>query len=192
MGNPGRNYEKTRHNVGFEVIRRLAQRHAAGAGQGGGAASKRKFDGELQEALIGGERTLLLMPQTFMNLSGQSVRQAVDFYKIAQDEFLVICDDFQLPLGKIRLRAGGSDGGQKGLADTIRQLGSNAFSRLRFGIGPVPEGWEAADFVLGKFGKAEQKLLENELVRATIAVETWVERGIAVAMNIHNADPLRD
>ena len=185
LGNPGKKYENTRHNVGFEIIRSLAERHAA-------TGSKNKFEGELQECLIEGERVLLLMPHTFMNLSGRSSRQALDFYKIPTEDFLLVCDDFHLPLGKMRLRARGTDGGQKGLADTIRQLGTDEFARLRFGIGPVPESWDPADFVLGKFGKGQQELLTSELIRACDAVDTWVGKGITQAMNQFNATPSQD
>ncbi|MCG8449184.1 MAG: aminoacyl-tRNA hydrolase [Pirellulales bacterium] len=185
LGNPGKKYENTRHNVGFEIIRSLAERHAA-------TGSKNKFEGELQECLIEGERVLLLMPHTFMNLSGRSSRQALDFYKIPTEDFLLVCDDFHLPLGKMRLRARGTDGGQKGLADTIRQLGTDEFARLRFGIGPVPENWDPADFVLGKFGKGQQELLTSELIRACDAVDTWVGKGITQAMNQFNATPSQD
>ena len=179
LGNPGGKYEGTRHNIGFDVVSHLAQRHAADA-------NKKKFDGELQECLIGGVRTLLLRPSTFMNLSGRSVRQAIDFYKIEREDLLLVCDDFHLDLGTLRLRARGSDGGQKGLADTIQQLGTDQFARLRVGIGPVPDRWNAADFVLGKFAKAEQKMLESELIRICDAVDTWVRQGTTAAMNGFN------
>ena len=205
LGNPGKKYENTRHNVGFEVIWKLAERNgAAGKGAardkdkqgkdklGKDKPGKKKFEGELQECQIGGERVLLLMPHTFMNLSGRSVRQALDFYKIPHENILLVCDDFHLPLGKMRLRARGTDGGQKGLADTIRQLGSNEIARLRFGIGPVPDHWDPADFVLGKFGKAEQELYDIEVVRSAEAVETWVGNGITQAMNQYNASPASD
>ncbi len=179
LGNPGGKYEGTRHNIGFEVVEHLAQRHQADA-------SRKKFDGELQECLIGSERILLLRPHTFMNLSGRSVRQAADFYKIEIEDVLLVCDDFHLDLGVLRLRARGSDGGQKGLADTIQQLGTNELARLRVGIGPVPDRWNAADFVLGKFAKTEQKLLATELIRICDAVDTWANQGITAAMNGFN------
>lgn len=179
LGNPGGKYEATRHNIGFDVIEQLAQRHAADSG-------KTKFEGLLQECLIGSERSLLLRPHTFMNLSGRSVRQAVDFYKIELDDVLLVCDDFHLDLGVIRLRARGSDGGQKGLADTIRQLGTDQFARLRVGIGPVPDRWNAADFVLGKFTTSDQKVLTNELIRLCDAVDAWVSEGMTDAMNRYN------
>jgi len=183
LGNPGKKYQATRHNVGFEVVRKLAERHAASPGRS-------KFDGQLQECLIGGERTLLLMPHTLMNLSGRSVKQAVDFFKLSWEDLLLVCDDFNLSLGTLRLRARGSDGGQKGLADTIRQLGTDQFSRLRLGIGPVPDRWEAADFVLGKFHAKEKEVVACQVLRACDAVETWIADGIDQAMNQFNSGQL--
>jgi len=184
LGNPGGKYETTRHNIGFEVVDQLALRHLGQSDAA--AASKQKFDGELRECLIGGERSLLLKPHTFMNLSGRSVRQAIDFYKIEIADLLIVCDDFHLDLGVIRMRARGTDGGQKGLANSIQQLGTKDFARLRVGIGPVPDRWNAADFVLGKFSKTEQKKLETELIRLCDAVDTWVGQGITAAMNQFN------
>ena len=125
-----------------------------------------------------------------MNLSGRSVRQALDFYKIETQDVLLVCDDFHLDVGTLRLRARGTDGGQKGLADTIQQLGTNAFARLRVGIGPVPDRWNAADFVLGKFATVEQKLLESELIRVCDAVDTWVKDGVVEAMNRFNGSSI--
>jgi len=121
-----------------------------------------------------------------MNLSGRSVRQAVDFYKIEIVDVLLVCDDFHLNLGTLRLRARGTDGGQKGLAHTIQQLGTEQVARLRVGIGPVPDRWNAADFVLGKFSKTEQNLLATELIRIGDAVDTWANEGVTAAMNRYN------
>jgi len=179
LGNPGKKYESTRHNIGFDVIRDLAQRHAAGPG-------RNKFDGLLQECSIQGQRTLLLMPLTYMNLSGRSVRQTVDFYKLQLDELMLVCDDFNLDLGALRIRSGGSAGGQKGLADTIQQLSSDDFPRLRVGIGPVPERWDAVDFVLGKFAGEQAELAKQQIRRAGDAVETWISCGIDQTMNQYN------
>src|SRR3954464_6603659 len=148
LGNPGSKYEGTRHNIGFEVVDRLA------AG-GSGATFARKFDGLLAETEIDFRRVLLLKPETFMNLSGRSVAQALRFYKLDLADLLVICDDLNLPLGKLRIRGGGSDGGQKGLRDITAQLGSESYARLRIGIGergPV----DAADFVLSRFRGADR------------------------------------
>ena len=178
LGNPGKKYEQTRHNIGFEVIIGLAQ--AVGSAPG-----RLKFEGQIQEGLLGSEKIMLLMPHTFMNLSGRSVKQALDFYKMSPAD-LLICDDFNLPLGTLRLRPGGSDGGQKGLADTVRQLGTDQFARLRFGVGPLPMNWDAADFVLGKFGSQERKEVDEQVKRACDAVRLWVEQGTLAAMNKFN------
>src|SRR4051794_30495752 len=129
LGNPGSKYDGTRHNIGFELVDRLAR-------GGSGVSYSRRFDGLLAEVEIDFRRVLLLKPQTFMNLSGRSVRQAIQFYKLDPAiDLLVICDDLNLPLGKLRIRPSGSDGGQKGLRDITAQLGSDVYSRLRMGIG---------------------------------------------------------
>ncbi|QEG34272.1 aminoacyl-tRNA hydrolase [Bythopirellula goksoeyrii] len=182
LGNPGKKYEATRHNIGFEVVQSLAREFASSTG-------RLKFEGHLQECLVGTEKLLLLMPQTFMNLSGRSIQQTMDFYKISTDDLLVVCDDFHLPLGTLRLRPAGSDGGQKGLADTIRQLKTDQIARLRLGIGPVPEEWNPADFVLGKFTSQECKEVRNQVTRAHQAVQTWAEQGITLAMSQFNGGP---
>jgi peptidyl-tRNA hydrolase, PTH1 family len=179
LGNLGRKYDQTRHNVGFEVLNRLAERF--GDGQ-----TKDKFDGRLMESRIGGERVLLLWPHTFMNCSGQSVGPALEFYKLELADLLVICDDFNLLLGKLRFRREGSAGGQNGLSDIIRRLGSEEFSRLRVGIGPVPENWNAADFVLGKFTAAEKDTVNEVIARAADGADCWVTDGVEASMNRFN------
>jgi PTH1 family peptidyl-tRNA hydrolase len=128
----------------------------------------------------------LLAPQTYMNRSGLSVRQALDFYQVPREDLLVICDEFQLPVGQVRMRPQGSDGGQNGLADVIRVLGTKDFARLRIGIGPVPDRWDPADFVLGKFAAAEREIIEVEIARATDAVRLWAAEGVTAAMNKFN------
>lgn len=185
LGNPGKKYEATRHNIGFQVIEHLAERNAA-------SPPRSKFDGQLQECVIHGQRVLLLMPRTFMNLSGQCVGKAAEFYKIETEDLLLVCDDFHLDLGVLRVRAGGSAGGQKGLADTIRHLSTDNFARCRVGIGPVPDRWDPADFVLGKFSTNEKKLVEQQVARASQAVETWVREGAEKAMNKYNGKPSLD
>ncbi|MCC7086695.1 MAG: aminoacyl-tRNA hydrolase [Pirellulales bacterium] len=179
LGNPGRKYVGTRHNVGFAALDEVARRNQA-------SKSKSNFQGELCEAEIRGEKTLLLWPQTFMNLSGGSVLAAREFYKLANTELLIICDDFNLPLAKLRLRPQGSAGGQKGLDDIIRRLGSEALPRLRIGVGPVPAGWDGAAFVLGKFTKEETTEIEIAIKTAADAVEDWVSRGMHECMNRYN------
>src|ERR1700730_9488104 len=159
LGNPGSKYEGTRHNVGFEVVNRLA------AG-GPGARFSRKFEGLVAEVEIDFRRVLLLKPETFMNLSGRSVGQAMQFYKLELADVLVICDDLSLPLGKLRVRGGGSDGGQKGLRDITAHLGSENYARLRIGIGdrgPV----DATDFVLSRFRSAERSVIDDGLILAS-------------------------
>lgn len=179
LGNPGRKYEGTRHNVGFEALARLAR-------ECGADPPRRKFEGEVCECPLGGEKALLLAPQTFMNRSGLSVRQALDFYQVAHEDLLVICDEFQLPVGQLRIRSQGSDGGQNGLADVIRTLGTREFSRLRIGIGPVPDRWDPADFVLGKFSASEREIIDVEIARASDAVRLWAAEGVSAAMNKFN------
>lgn len=180
LGNPGRKYQATRHNIGYEVLWNLARRFATGS-------AKSAFQGEVVDADLQGVRTLLLWPQTFMNRSGTSVVQARDFYKLENSELLVVCDDFNLPLGRLRVRVKGSSGGQKGLDDIIRGLGIDEFPRLRVGIGAPPDGWEAANFVLGKFNKEELADVELMIVRAADAAVEWAKSGIEQCMNRYNA-----
>ena len=179
LGNIGRKYENTWHNVGFNVLDLLAVRNAGGS-------TKDKFEGRTQDVTIGGERALLLWPHTLMNLSGRSVGAAAAFYQIPLSDLLVVCDDFNLPLGKLRVRSQGSAGGQNGLKDIIQRLGSEEFSRLRIGIGPVPDHWDAAGFVLGKIGPSNRAIIEDSIDRAAEAVECWATDGIKIAMNRFN------
>src|SRR3954452_1100857 len=175
LGNPGSKYEGTRHNIGFEVVDRLAS-------GGSGARFSRKFEGQLAEVDIEFRRVLLLKPETFMNLSGRSVVPALRFYKLDPVDLLVVCDDLNLPLGKLRIRKGGSDGGQKGLRDISAQLGTEDYARLRISIGdrgPI----EASDFVLSRFRSAERPVIEDALIVATQAVAVWVAQGADAAMN---------
>ncbi|SRR5579883_1784272 len=178
LGNPGSKYQGTRHNVGFELIDRLAQGAAS-------AAFSHKFEGLLAETEIDFRRVLLLKPQTFMNLSGRSVGQAVRFYKVAHPDLLVVCDDLSLPLGKLRLRPGGSDGGQKGLRDITSHLGTDQFPRLRIGIGDRDK-IEATDYVLSRFRSSERPVIDDALILASQAVAVWVTQGIEAAMNRFN------
>lgn len=179
LGNPGHVYQGTRHNVGFEVLEVLAQR-------AGCPARRPRFQADTAQATVRGTSVLLLWPLTWMNLSGSSVLAARDFYKIADSDMLVVCDDFNLPLDSIRLRPGGSAGGQNGLADILTRLGTTAIPRLRMGIGPVPRGWKSADFVLGRFAAEERDRVAVTLQRAADAAEAWVGLGIQAAMNAYN------
>jgi PTH1 family peptidyl-tRNA hydrolase len=181
LGNPGTKYRGTRHNVGFEVIAEVARRNGAGPGVS-------KFRGEVYNCTVGGTKTLLLMPQTFMNASGSSVRGAVDFYKIPISDVLVVGDDFNLPLGRLRFRAKGSAGGQKGLDNVLQQLGTDEVSRLRLGIGIPPASKVGADFVLSKFARHEQPEVETMVLTAADGVVDWIEKGIEYCMNRYNAN----
>ncbi len=180
LGNPGGKYKDTRHNVGFEVAARLAKKFAS-------ASPRARFQGEVVEAALGGQKSLLLTPLTYMNASGGSVLEARDFYKIDNDNILVVCDDFALPLAKLRLRGKGSSGGQNGLDDVLRRLGTNEIPRLRIGVGPLPPGRDAAGYVLGKFTKEEQPEIADAIDRAAGAVECWAREGLAMAMSRYNA-----
>jgi len=178
LGNPGSKYQGTRHNIGFELVDRLAR-------GGSNAAFARKFDGLLAEVEIDFRRVLLLKPETFMNLSGRAVGQAVRFFKLPIADLLVVCDDLSLPLGKLRLRPAGSDGGQKGLRDIAAHLGTDQYPRLRIGIGENLDA-DAVDFVLTRFRNSERPLIDDALILASQAVAVWVTQGIDAAMNRFN------
>jgi PTH1 family peptidyl-tRNA hydrolase len=181
LGNPGSKYEGTRHNIGFEVIDRLAE-------GGNGSSFSRKFDGLIAETEIDFRRVTLLKPETFMNLSGRSVAGALRFYKLEPADLLVVCDDLSLPLGKLRIRGAGSDGGQKGLRDITANLGTENFARLRIGIGDRGQ-LDAADFVLSRFRSAERPIIDDALILAAQAVAVWTTLGLAAAMNRFNGPP---
>lgn len=179
LGNPGAKYVGTRHNMGYEVLAELAKRH-------GNGRVKSKFQGEIMEGIIGGEKVIFLSPVTYMNLSGQCVRPCVDFFKVERQDVLIICDDINLPVGKLRMRMQGSAGGQKGLADCIRALGSDAVTRLRIGVGEKPASWDLADYVLAKFNKGDRELIDVAVQRAADAVESWVKEGAERCMTRYN------
>lgn len=179
LGNPGRKYAGTRHNVGFEVVAEVARRL-------GTEKPRARFNGEVVEAKIAGEKLVFLRPATYMNRSGASVLAARDFYKLADDEILIVCDDINLPLARLRVRAKGSSGGQKGLADVIQRFGTEDLSRLRIGIGSPPEGWDAADYVLGRFSREELAEVEPAILRAADAAVVWARDGIDTCMSQFN------
>jgi peptidyl-tRNA hydrolase, PTH1 family len=182
LGNPGRKYQETRHNIGFEVAARLVVLL-------GSPSVKNRFSGQVAEAVYAGEKIVVLCPETYMNASGSSVRQAIDFYKLdpAGDNLLVICDDMNLPAGRLRCRPSGSAGGQKGLADIINQLGTDQFSRLRIGIDRPPPAMEVVDFVLSKFPAQQRKLIAETIDLAAGATLQWTVSGVKHCMNQYNA-----
>lgn len=182
LGNPGKQYEKTRHNVGFLVVDRCCAR-------AGVEPTKKSFEARYAFAGIGREQVGYVKPLTYMNESGIAVRGFLDFYKVDPGEVLVVCDDLALPCGQLRLRASGSSGGQKGLESIIRHLGTQAFPRLRLGIGAAPPYMDAADYVLGQFAEEERPLMEAAVERAADAVRVWLDSGIDRAMNVFNTKP---
>ncbi|GIW70982.1 MAG: peptidyl-tRNA hydrolase [Planctomycetota bacterium] len=182
LGNPGRRYARTRHNVGFRVLERLAERW-------GVALARRRFEGLYAVAATPQGQVVLLAPQTYMNESGRAVAAYARYYKVEPAQTLVVSDDIALPFGTLRLRAAGSAGGQKGLASVIAALGTEAFPRLRIGIGAPPPPMEAADYVLAPFAEEEERLLPEVIERAADCVQCWLAEGIDRAMSRFNAAP---
>ena len=178
LGNPGPKYAGTRHNVGFEVVDYLAKGP-------GCSAFREKFEAFVAELKEGDETVLLIKPLTFMNLSGRAVRAVLDFYKLPVEQLLVVCDDFNLPLGKLRVRAKGSHGGQNGLRNIQEHLGTDAYARLRIGVGQ-PDPGEAVDYVLSRFKPGERAVVEEAVATAAQAVLAWVRGGVEVCMNRFN------
>ncbi len=188
LGNPGREYVATRHNVGFMVVDRLATRHSL-------SGAKTKFHAGVLEGMIGNERVMLMQPTTFMNRSGLAVGEAARFHKLEPSELMIVVDDIALPLGAIRLRAGGSAGGHNGLSDVQRAPGTRDYPRMRVGVGaPVINGHRInqADYVLAKFRDEEQGELDRVIEKCCDALETWLSRGIDIAMTNHNVRPEAD
>lgn len=180
LGNPGSQYSKTRHNVGFRAVSLLAQQQNV-------KINRSKFSALSVMTDIGSQKVLLLQPQTFMNLSGQAVRQAADYYKIPPERIIVIFDDISLPVGKLRVRPQGSAGGHNGIKSIIASLNSQAFPRVKVGVGakPCPE-YDLADWVLSTFSAAEEKSLETALEHAVGAALEILSHGVPNAMNRYN------
>ena len=177
LGNPGKQYHGTRHNVGFAVVDGLASGPAAGRFQS-------RFQAQVAELIEGNEKVLLVKPETFMNLSGRAVHQVIDFYKVELADLLVVCDDVNLPLGQLRIRTKGSHGGHNGLRDIQNHLGTPDYSRLRIGVGAGEE--DLVDHVLGRFRPSERPVIEDALSLAIQAVSLWVGQGVDVCMNRYN------
>lgn len=180
LGNPGRDYVGTRHNVGFEVIDAIAAKYDI-------EVKKAKFRGLYGEGRIGGERVLLVKPQTFMNLSGECIREFKAWYKAENTEIIIIYDDVSLPTGKLRIRPKGSAGGHNGIKSIIYQLNSEVFPRIKVGVGkPENADYDLADYVLGHFSRDEVKILVETAVKAADAVETIISKGTEKAMSEFN------
>ncbi|MEN8907632.1 MAG: aminoacyl-tRNA hydrolase [Clostridiales bacterium] len=179
LGNPGKKYENTRHNVGFEVINYLAQKV-------GIKRTQIKHKAVIGESNIGNSRVYLIKPQTYMNLSGESVRSIVEWYKINIENLIVIYDDIDLDVGKIRIRKKGSAGSHNGMKSVIYNLGLDNFPRVRIGIGKNPDNWNLADYVLSKFSKKEIEEINNSIEASAEAVLRIIDLGIDEAMNKFN------
>lgn len=180
LGNPSKEYEGTRHNVGFEVIDRIADKYNI-------SVDIKKHRALVGKGIIGGEKVVLAKPQTYMNLSGESVRSILDFYKVDEtQELLVIYDDVSLNNGQIRIRAKGSAGGHNGIKNIIAHLGGQVFPRIKVGVGEKPSRMDLADYVLGHFSKGEKELMEEGYRNAVAAAELIVSGEIAAAMNEFN------
>ncbi len=180
LGNPGRQYEMTRHNIGFHTIDYIAEQKNV-------KVNKLKHKALYGETEIGGEKAYLIKPQTYMNLSGESIIEFAKFYKVPPENIIVISDDISLDTGRIRVRKKGSAGGHNGLKSIIYQLGSDNFPRVKMGVGsPKHEDYDLADFVLGRFTKDEIPVMEEAIIKASKAVEEIIRNGAEAAMNKYN------
>ena len=180
LGNPTREYVGTRHNIGFEAV-------DAAAAEYGIREMEKKHKAMIGKGVIGREKVVLAKPSTYMNLSGESVRELVDYYKVdSKQGLIVIYDDVALPPGAIRIRGAGSAGGHNGMKSIIARLGHQEFIRIRMGVGEKPAGWDLADYVLGHFNKNEQKIMDESIGKAVEAMSVVLEQGVEAAMNRYN------
>jgi len=180
LGNPDEKYQGTRHNVGFDVIDLLAEKYNI-------SVDTRKHRAYIGKGMIEGQKVILAKPQTYMNLSGESIRSLVEYYKIdPEEELLVIFDDISLDVGQLRIRKKGSAGGHNGIKSIIAHLGTSGFSRIKVGVGEKPKGYDLADYVLGRFSKGEQELMKEGYENAVEAVSLIVQDEMEQAMNEYN------
>lgn len=180
LGNPGRQYENTRHNVGFMAIDATAEKYHI-------TVTEKKHKALIGKGIIGGEKVILVKPQTFMNLSGESIREVIDYYKIEEKtQLIIISDDISLDMGTLRIRKKGSAGGHNGLKNIILHLGHDEFQRIKIGVGEKPSGYDLVDYVLGHFGKEDSELIEESVKKAAEAIEIIITDGPDAAMNQFN------
>jgi PTH1 family peptidyl-tRNA hydrolase len=178
LGNPGRRYAGTRHNLGYDVVDHLARSPSCGV-------FRERFDALTAESYEDDQLLLLVKPQSFMNLSGLSVRRFVEFYQLPLSDLFVVCDDINLPLGKLRVRRGGTHGGHNGLRNIEAHLGTNEYSRLRIGV-DAPAAGGAVEHVLGRFPPGQRTVIDEAIAQAAQAVVIWAKQGIDVCMNQYN------
>lgn len=180
LGNPGKEYVNTRHNIGFDVIDKLAD-------EAGTEVAEKKHKALIGKGVLDGQKVILAKPQTYMNLSGESVRELIDYYKVDEEnELIVISDDISLEPGNIRIRIKGSAGGHNGLKNIIQHLGHDKFLRVKMGVGEKPKGYDLADWVLGHFSKEERPVLDEAIERAADAIKLMMNGDAAAAMNKYN------
>jgi peptidyl-tRNA hydrolase, PTH1 family len=179
LGNPGSRYDNTKHNVGFETVDLLAYKHNI-------KVSKLKSKALIGDGTIEGNRVLLVKPQTFMNLSGESVRELMEWYKVPESNLILIYDDIDLAQGKLRVRPKGSAGTHNGMRSVIFQIQTDEFPRVRIGIGKPPEGWDLADYVLSKFTPEERKAVNDSITSAADAVASIIKTGAELTMSRYN------
>lgn len=186
LGNPTAEYAGTRHNVGFDVIDTIAEKYNI-------SVTERKHRAFCGKGIIAGQKVILVKPQTYMNLSGESVRSVLDFYKVdVETELLVIFDDVSLDVGQLRIRKKGSAGGHNGIKNIIQHVGTNVFQRIKVGVGEKPKDYDLADYVLGHFSKAEKEEMEEGYKKAVSAVEFMVQGEIDAAMNEFNKKVVKE
>ncbi|MCC2459925.1 aminoacyl-tRNA hydrolase [Bacillus mobilis] len=180
LGNPGREYELTRHNIGFMAIDELAKRWNI-------SLNEQKFKGVFGAGFVNGEKVILLKPLTYMNLSGESIRPLMDYYKIDVEDFVLLYDDLDIPVGKLRLRMKGSAGGHNGVKSTISHLGTQEFQRIRMGIDRPKNGMKVVDYVLGRFTSEEIPDVGHSIEKAADACEEWLNKPFLQIMNTFNS-----
>ena len=186
LGNPTAEYASTRHNVGFDVIDQIADKYNI-------SVTERKHRAFCGKGIIGGQKVILVKPQTYMNLSGESVRSVLDFYKVdVETELLVIFDDISLDVGQLRIRKKGSAGGHNGIKNIIQHLGTNVFHRIKVGVGEKPKDYDLADYVLGHFSKGEKEQMEEGYNKAVNAVELMLQGEVDAAMNEFNKKVVKE
>jgi len=180
LGNPDKQYQNTRHNIGFDVIDAVAEKYGIAMGE-------KKHKAIIGKGCIAGQKVVLVKPQTYMNLSGESIRAVIDFYKVdVKSGLIVILDDVSLDVGRIRIRKRGSSGGHNGLKNIILHLGHDEFIRVRMGVGEKPQGYDLADYVLGHFPDKERQVMDESVRSAAEAIEVMIVQGPEAAMNLYN------